>query len=94
MKIGVMNNPRESIYEETAAFGKADFDFIDLTIEGPRAREVDITRMTAILEQYNLTVIGHTDPCLPWAYPVRTIRWPVSMNSSAVPGSFLPSVQG
>ena len=74
MKIGVMNNPRGSIYEEAAAFGKADFDFIDLTIEGPRAREVDITRMTAILEQYNLTVIGHTDPCLPWAYPVRTIR--------------------
>ena len=37
MKIGVMNNPSKSIYEETLAFGKAGYDFIDLTIEGPKA---------------------------------------------------------
>lgn len=69
-----MNNPRESIYEEAAAFGKAGFDFIDLTIEGPQAREVDIPRMGAILEQYDLAAVGHTDPCIPWAYPVPAIR--------------------
>ena len=74
MKIGVMNNPRESIFDEAAAFGKADYDFIDLTIEGPRAREVDTAKLGAILEQHNLSIVGHTDPCLPWAYPVETIR--------------------
>ena len=39
MQIGVMNSPRESVYEEAAAFGRADFDFIDLTIEGPQTGE-------------------------------------------------------
>ena len=74
MKIGVMNNPTESVYEEAVAFGKAEYDFMDLTIEGPQALDVDITRMGAILEQHNLAVIGHTDPCLPWAYPVPDVR--------------------
>ena len=74
MKIGVMNNPRESIYAEAVAFGKAAFDFIDLTIEGPQALDVDTIKLGAILEQHNLAVIGHTDPCLPWAYPIGSIR--------------------
>jgi sugar phosphate isomerase/epimerase len=74
MKIGVMNNPGKSIYDETAAFGKAGFDFIDLTIEGPRAGDVDTEKMGRLLERYNLALTGHTDPCLPWAYPVRSIR--------------------
>ena len=74
MKIGVMNNPSKSIYDEAIAFGKAGFDFIDLTIEGPKAYDVDTRKMAAILRQYNLAVIGHTDPCLPWAYPLSSIR--------------------
>ena len=74
MKIGVMNNPTKSIYDETTAFGKAGFDFIDLTIEGPQARDVDTGKMGPILKHYNLALTGHTDPCLPWAYPVRSIR--------------------
>lgn len=41
MKIGVMNNPAKSVYDETIAFGKAGYDFVDLTIEGPKARDVD-----------------------------------------------------
>ena len=74
MKIGVMNNPFKSIYDEANAFGKAGFDFIDLTIEGPRAMDVDTDKMGSILKQYNLALTGHTDPCLPWAYPIREIR--------------------
>ncbi len=74
MKIGVMNDPSKSIYDQTIAFGKAGFDFLDLTIEGPKARDVDTEKMLAILERYNLTLTGHTDPCLPWAYPIPTIR--------------------
>ena len=66
MKIGVMNNPSRSIYEEAIAIANASFDFIDLTIEGPKAYDVDTRKMAAILKQYNLAVIGHTDPCLPW----------------------------
>lgn len=74
MKIGVMNNPSRPIYEEAIAIANASFDFIDLTIEGPKAYDVDTRKMAAILKQYNLAVIGHTDPCLPWAYPIQTIR--------------------
>jgi len=74
MKIGVMNDPSKSIYDQTIAFGKAGFDFLDLTIEGPKARDVDTEKMLSILERYNLTLTGHTDPCLPWAYPIPTIR--------------------
>jgi len=74
MQIGVMNNPSRSIYDETIAFGKAGFDFIDLTIEGPKAMDVDTEKMGSILKQYNLALTGHTDPCLPWAYPVRSIQ--------------------
>jgi sugar phosphate isomerase/epimerase len=74
MKIGVMNNPAHSVYDETMAFGKAGYEFIDLTIEGPRALDIDTDKMGALLRQYNLAITGHTDPCLPWAYPVREIR--------------------
>jgi sugar phosphate isomerase/epimerase len=74
MKIGIMNNPVKSVYDETLAFGKAGYDFLDLTIEGPNARDVDIKKMGSILKKYDLAVTGHTDPCLPWAYPVRKIR--------------------
>jgi sugar phosphate isomerase/epimerase len=74
MKIGVMNNPAHSVYDETIAFGKAGFDFIDLTIEGPHALDIDTDKMGSLLMQYDLAITGHTDPCLPWAYPIPEIR--------------------
>ncbi|MBW2109690.1 MAG: sugar phosphate isomerase/epimerase [Deltaproteobacteria bacterium] len=57
MKIGVMNDPGASVYAEVEAIGRAGFDFVDLTLEGPT---------------FNLDV--QRDPCLPYAYPVETIR--------------------
>jgi sugar phosphate isomerase/epimerase len=74
MKIGVMNNPARSVYDETIAFGKEGFEFIDLTIEGPKALKVDIDKMGSLLKRYDLAITGHTDPCLPWAYPIAEIR--------------------
>jgi len=74
MKIGVMNNPLKSVYEEAEQCGKAGFEFLDLTIEGPNAANVDTQRLKALLDTYELGIIGHTDPCLPWAYPVSVIR--------------------
>jgi sugar phosphate isomerase/epimerase len=74
MKIGIMNNPSKSVYEEAASCGKARYDFLDLTIEGPNAATVDIVKLRPILEGYGLSVTGHTDPCLPHAYPVQGVR--------------------
>ena len=42
MKIGIMNNPSKSIYDEATSCGEAGFDFLDLTIEGPHAATVDV----------------------------------------------------
>ena len=74
MKIGVMNNPSKSIYDEAANCGKAGYDFFDLTIEGPKASTVDIPRLQSILDAYGLSFTGHTDPCLPYAYPIQGVR--------------------
>jgi sugar phosphate isomerase/epimerase len=74
MKIGIMNNPSKSIYDEVVLCGQAGFDFFDLTIEGPNATSVDIAQLRPILDSYGLFITGHTDPCLPYAYPVQGVR--------------------
>ncbi len=74
MKIGIMNNPSKSIFDEAVFCGKAGFDFLDLTIEGPNAASIDAARLKPILASYGLGVTGHTDPCLPFAYPVQQVR--------------------
>ena len=74
MKIGVMNHPAKPVYDEIIAFGEARFDFVDLTIEGPKALNIDPEKMLPVLDRYNMTVTGHTDPCLPWAYPINEVR--------------------
>ncbi len=73
MELGIMNNPSKSVYDEAAFCGKAGFDFFDLTIEGP-ATKVDITKLKPILDSYGLFITGHTDPCLPYAYPILGVR--------------------
>jgi sugar phosphate isomerase/epimerase len=74
MKIGKMNNPTNSVYDEAELCGQTGFDFLDLTIEGPGACYIDIAKLKLILDAYGLTVTGHTDPCLPHAYPIQGVR--------------------
>jgi sugar phosphate isomerase/epimerase len=74
MKIGVMNHPAKPVYDEVKSFGRARFDFVDLTIEGPKAFNINPEKMRPILDRYRLIVTGHTDPCLPWAYPITEVR--------------------
>jgi hypothetical protein len=50
MKIGIMNNPSKSVYEEATFCGKAGFVFLDLTIEGPSAATIDISKLRPVLE--------------------------------------------
>jgi len=69
-----MNNPSKPIYDEVRFCGEAKFDFLDLTIEGPNAATVDVAKLKVILYRYGLSVTGHTDPCLPHAYPISGIR--------------------
>jgi sugar phosphate isomerase/epimerase len=74
MKIGVMNDPIKSVYDEVVSFGEAGYNFVDLTIEPPKALEVDVDRLRSILDRYDMFVVGHTDPCLPYAYPLPAVR--------------------
>lgn len=74
MKIGIMNNPSKSVYEQARFCGQAGFDFLDLTIEGPQAADIDVEELKPILETHGLGILGHTDPCLPWAYPVQGVQ--------------------
>ena len=74
MKIGVMNNPSKPLYNQIEAIGRAGFDFVDLTIEPPKAVEIDTARVQSLLRRFELSLTGHTDPCLPWAYPVAGVR--------------------
>lgn len=74
MKIGIMNNPSKSVYDEAVFCGVSGFEFLDLTIEGPGAVTVDIDRLRPIIDSHGLSITGHTDPCLPYTYPVQTVR--------------------
>lgn len=74
MKTGIMNHPMEPVLDEAAFCGRSGFDFLDLTIEGPNATTVDVPRLRSILDSYGMCIVGHTDPCLPHAYPVPEIR--------------------
>jgi len=74
MKIGIMNNPAKSVYEEAVFCGGAGFDFLDLTIEGPESTSIDMAQLRPILNSYGLSITGHTDPCLPYTYPVQGVR--------------------
>jgi sugar phosphate isomerase/epimerase len=74
MKIGLMNNPAASVYDEITFMGETGYEFVDLTIEGPNAWSPDTQKVRALLDRYKLFIVGHTDPCLPYAYPIESIR--------------------
>lgn len=88
MKIGIMNNPLKSLYDEAELCGKNGFDFLDLTIEGPNATSVDMAKLSQTLDAYGLFITGHTDPCLPYAYPIRGIREACFMELKRCAGIF------
>jgi len=72
-QIGLMNNPRRDPVEEVRWFGENGFDFLDFTIELPRAFKPDVKALKDELQKHQMGVIGHTDPNLPYAYPVKDV---------------------
>lgn len=74
MKIGLMNDPAKPVAEEVKRIGRDGYDFVDLTLEGPCAFSADPAEIKPILADSGLFVVGHTDPLLPWAYPVESVR--------------------
>jgi sugar phosphate isomerase/epimerase len=76
MKIGAMNNPRNDLLAAIDMFASAKFDYIDLTLEYPKAHVDVIDRPVVLgaLKQSGLSVVGHTTYYLPFASPIASIR--------------------
>jgi len=76
MKIGAMNNPRNDIAGAVEVFSAAGFDFIDLTLEYPRAHidVIDKKETLKVLKDSGLGVVGHTTYYLPFASPINALR--------------------
>lgn len=76
MKIGVMNDPKLDLLDEARWVAQHGFDFLDLTIEGPRADlgQFDPAALRALLEQAGMGVVGHTAWFLPFSSPVERVR--------------------
>lgn len=70
-----MNNPAKNLYEEIDFIGKNDFDFVDLTLEPPKAyKDINIDKIKNLLKKYELSVIGHTAWYLNINYPFASVR--------------------
>lgn len=76
MQIGMMNNPARDPLQEIAWAAENGFQFIDLTLEHPKAGSdtVDSAAIRAALDHAGLGVIGHTAWYLPFASPVPRLR--------------------
>src|SRR3989344_7240646 len=76
MKLGMMNNPANDIYEELIFAGENKFDFIDLTIEPPKAQieNINLNKALLLCKKYKLKIIGHTNFYMPWASPIKRLR--------------------
>ncbi|MDZ7374086.1 MAG: sugar phosphate isomerase/epimerase [candidate division KSB1 bacterium] len=67
MRVGMMNDPRLPIDEEVAFAAEHGFDFLDLTLEPPRATNeaARSPRVQAAVLKSGLGVVGHTAYYLP-----------------------------
>ena len=76
MLIGTMNHPARDIVSEIKWIAGMGFDFVDLTLEPPRAeaRSIDVGAVRAALEAANLRVVGHTAYYLPLCSPFESLR--------------------
>jgi sugar phosphate isomerase/epimerase len=71
-----MNHPERNPLEEIAWMAEARMDFIDLTLEPPKAASwrIDTKSVRNALERSGMAVVGHTAWYLPMASAVEEIR--------------------
>lgn len=76
MRVGMMNDPALDPVAEARWAADHDFDFLDLTMEGPTAAidQVDVAALKAVLDETGLGIIGHNAWYLPFGSPVPQIR--------------------
>jgi len=72
----MMNNPANNLVNDITFAGENKFDFVDLTIEPPKAQvgDIDPREVLSLCKKYNLGIIGHTNFYLPWASPIKRLK--------------------
>jgi sugar phosphate isomerase/epimerase len=90
MKIGMMNNPRSDVTAEIDTIASYGFDFIDLTLEYPKAHVAVLDKQVVLdaIKRSGLSVVGHTTYYLPFASPVNAIREAAINDAIACLGFF------
>jgi len=68
MKLGIMNDPWLKIEEEILFAAENGFDFIDLTLEPPRANPetLNLDTIRRLIKERRLGIVGHTAFYLPF----------------------------
>ncbi len=76
MLIGAMNHPMRDVAGEIWSFRELGFDFLDLTLEPPRAHPgaIDVGAVLTALAESGLSAVGHTAWYLPLASPFPGIQ--------------------
>ncbi|MBW3021926.1 sugar phosphate isomerase/epimerase [Candidatus Woesearchaeota archaeon] len=76
MKIGIMNWPKKSVYEEIEWIGKHKFDFVDLSLEPPGAdvNKIEIKKIKNLLKKYKLGIVGHSAWYVQTNCPIKGVR--------------------
>ena len=72
----MMNHPAKDLVSEIKWIGAMGFDFVDLTLEPPRAdaHSINVHAVRSALEAANLKVVGHTAYYLPLCSPFESLR--------------------
>lgn len=76
MIIGAMNHPAQDPAQEIRRFAAMGLDFIDLTLEPPKAGwwQCDVPAVRKALSETGMAVVGHTAYYLPIAHPFEEVR--------------------
>jgi sugar phosphate isomerase/epimerase len=76
MLIGAMNHPAQDVASEIRWMADMRLDFIDLTLEPPSAAtwRVNTREIRRLLQDSNMTAVGHTAYYLPFASAFESVR--------------------
>ncbi|MCO5242369.1 MAG: hypothetical protein M9927_00775 [Anaerolineae bacterium] len=67
MKVGGMTNPQRDVLDEIRQVAADGFDFVDLTLEAPKAepQQINAAAVRRALEDHGLGIVCHAAPYLP-----------------------------
>lgn len=76
MRVGAMTNPQRDLLDEIQQAAAQGFDYVDLTLEAPKADpdQIDVPAVRQALTDLGLGVVCHAAPYLPVHNPSARVR--------------------